>query len=102
MVDGCPQVGTPPVMCNFSVTTDTDRAGCEDCAGSHSCGDHGGSGSDFTKCQSLQVTWFQSPKLNLWTWYSSGGDMAKEINHILVGRFWRLLQNLKSTELQNL
>ena len=33
--------------------------------------------------------------LNRWTWYSNTGGARKEIDHVLVGGRWRLVQNCR-------
>ncbi|KAG2458176.1 ZP3 protein, partial [Polypterus senegalus] len=100
VVDECPQGNTPLVMGDFNAATGTDRAGYEDCLSPHGSGDRGESGSmflDFAKGQGLRIAgfWFQRPEPHRWTWYSNTGGAVKEIDHILLGRGWRLLQNCR-------
>ena len=40
-------------------------------------------------------SWFQRPDLHRWTWYSNTGYARKEIDHVLVGSRWRLVQNCR-------
>ncbi|KAG2466212.1 SIA8E sialyltransferase, partial [Polypterus senegalus] len=87
-------------MGDFNAANGTDRAGYEDCLGPHESGDSGESGPmflDFVKGHGLQIagSWFQHPEPHCWTWYPNTGGVAKEINYILVGRRWRLLQNCR-------
>ncbi|KAG2460271.1 CFDP2 protein, partial [Polypterus senegalus] len=100
VVDGCPGGDIPLVMGDFNATTATDRAGYEDCLGPHRSGDRGEGGTmflDFAKGQELRIagSWFQHPEPHRWTWYSNSGGVVKEIDHILMGRCWRLLQNCR-------
>ena len=30
-----------------------------------------------------------------WTWYSNAGDVAKEIDHVLIDGRWRIIQNCR-------
>ena len=30
-----------------------------------------------------------------WTWYSNAGDLAKEIDHVLVNGHWRMIENCR-------
>ena len=52
---------------------------------------------DFARSHGLLVTasWFQRPQAHRWTWYSNTGGVAKEIDHVLVGGCWRMIQNLR-------
>ena len=40
-------------------------------------------------------SWYQRPELHRWTWSSNTGEVAKEIDHILVSTRWRILQNCR-------
>ncbi|KAG2466669.1 PDE8B phosphodiesterase, partial [Polypterus senegalus] len=100
VADGCPQGDIPLVIGDFNASTGTDRAGYEDFVGPHGSDDCGEGGSmllDYAKRQGLWIagSWFQSPEPHLWTWYSNTGGAVKEINHTLLGRGWRLLQNCR-------
>ena len=37
-------------------------------------------------------SWFQA---HHWTWYSNAGDLAKEIDYVLVDSRWRMIQNCR-------
>ncbi|KAG2463303.1 CFDP2 protein, partial [Polypterus senegalus] len=85
-------------MGDFNAAAGTDRAGYEDCLGPHGFGDRGESGSmflDFAKGQGLRIagSWYHHPESHCWTWYSNTGGAVKEINHIFLGRSWRLQQS---------
>ena len=69
------------------------------------CGSHG-SGTvnqnsmkflDFAGSHGLRVDglWFQRPQAHRWTWYSNAGGVAKEIDHVLVGGRWSMIQNCR-------
>ena len=51
----------------------------------------------FAKSQRLRTagSGFQRPDLHRWTWYSNTGGARKEIDHVLVGGRWRLVQNCR-------
>ena len=36
-----------------------------------------------------------STETHRWTWYSNAGGVAKEIDHVLVGGRWRMIQNCR-------
>ena len=38
---------------------------------------------------------FQRPQAHNWTWYSNAGDVAKDIDHVLVDGRWRMIQNCR-------
>ena len=40
-------------------------------------------------------SWFQHPQAHRWTWDSNAGDVAKEVDHVLVDGRWRMIQNCK-------
>ena len=52
---------------------------------------------DFARSHGLRVTgsWFQHPQAHRWTWYSNCGDVAKEIEHVLIDGHWRVTQNCR-------
>ena len=39
--------------------------------------------------------WFEHSQAHRWTWYSNAGDMAREIDHVLVDGHWRMTQNCR-------
>ena len=39
-------------------------------------------------------SWFQCPQAHCWTWNSNAGDVAKEIDHVLVDGRW-MIQNCR-------
>ena len=41
-------------------------------------------------------TWFQCPQNHRWIWYSNAGDVAKEIDHVLVDGHWGMIQNCRA------
>ena len=40
-------------------------------------------------------SWFQHPQAHRWTWYSSAGGVAKEIDHVLIDGCCRMVQNCR-------
>ena len=52
---------------------------------------------DFARSHGLRVagSWFQHPQAHHWTWYSNAGGVAKEIDHVLFDRRWRMIQNCR-------
>ena len=38
---------------------------------------------------------FQHPQAHRWTWYSNAGDVAKEIEHVIIYGRWRMSQNCR-------
>ena len=100
VLDGCPRGDTLLVMGDFNASTGTDRVGYETCIGPHGSGIRGENGTrllDLAKGRGLRVagTWYQRPERHRWTWYSNTGVVAKEIDHVLVGGRWRILQNCR-------
>ena len=100
VVDSCPKGDTLIVLGDFNATTGTDRDGYQSCVGPHGSGSRDESSSmllDFAKSRRLRIagSWFQRPDLHRWTWYSNTGGARKEIDHVLVGGRWRLVQNCR-------
>ena len=95
-----PRRDTLPVLGDFNASTGTERDGCEMCVGPH------GSGTlnlnsmkflDFARSDGLRVagSWFQHPQAHRWTWYSNAGSVAKEIELVIIGGRWRMIQNCR-------
>ena len=100
VLDQCPRGDTLLVLGDFNASTGTDRDGYETCIGPHGSGIRRQNGSrllDFAKGRGLRVagSWFQRPERHRWTWYSNTGNVAKEIDHVLVDGRWRILQNCR-------
>ena len=100
LVDQCPRRDTLPVLGDFNASTGTDRDGYETCVGPHGSGTMNQNSTkflDFARSQGLRVagSWFQHPQAHCWTWYSNAGDVAKEIDHMLVDGCWRMIQNCR-------
>ncbi len=87
-------------MGDFNASTGTDRRGYGKCVGPFGSGtlnENGVMFLDFARSQGFRVagSWYQRPELHRWSWYSNTGDVAKEIDHILVDGRWRLLQDCR-------
>ena len=100
VLDQCPRGDTLLVLGDFNASTGADRDGYETCIGPHGSGIRRQNGSrllDFAKGRGLRVagSWFQRPERHRWTWYSNTGNVAKEIDHVLVDGRWRILQNCR-------
>ncbi len=96
----CPSRDTLLVLGDFNATTGIDRDGYEACLGPHGSGARSQNGSrllDFAKGHGLRIagSWFQRSLPRRQSWYSNTGVVAKEIDHVLVGGRWRLLQNCR-------
>ena len=52
---------------------------------------------DFAKSGRLRIagSWFQRPHLHRWTYYSNTSGATKEIDDVLLGGRWRLVQNCR-------
>ena len=50
---------------------------------------------DFTKRRGLRVagSWIQRPQAHRWTWHSSAGGVAEEVDHVLIDGRLRMFQN---------
>ena len=100
VVDSCPPSDTLLVLGDFNACIGADRDGYESCLGPHGVGTRNINGSllvDFAKSCKLRVagSWYQRPDLHRWTWISNAGNAVKEIDHILVGTRWKLIQNCR-------
>ena len=100
VLDQCPRRDVLIVLGDFNATTGTERAGYELCVGPHGSGTRNTNSSlllNFARSRRLRIagSWYQRPELHRWTWYSNAGGVAKEIDHILVGTRWRILQNCR-------
>ena len=100
VVASCPKGDTLIVLGVFNATTGSDRDGYQSCVGPHGSGSRERSSSmllDFGKSRRLRIagSWFQRPDLHRWTWYANTGGARKEIDHVLVGGRWRLIQNCR-------
>ena len=49
---------------------------------------------NFARRTGLRVanSWCQHPQAQRCTWYSNAGDVAKEIDHVLIDGRWRMMQ----------
>ena len=99
VLDQCPRRNTLIVLSDFNAATGTERAGYELCVGPHGFGTRNTNSSllNFAKSKRLTITvsWYQRTELHHWTWYSSAGEVAKDIDHILASIRWRILQNCR-------
>ncbi|MFV0265489.1 MAG: endonuclease/exonuclease/phosphatase family protein, partial [Kluyvera sp.] len=99
VLDQCPHRDTLIVLGDFNATTGTERAGYELYVGPHGSGTRNTNSSllNFARSRRLRIagSWYQRPELHRWTWYSNAGEVAKEIDHILVSTRWRILQNCR-------
>ena len=100
VLDQCPRRDTLIVLGNFNAATGTQRTGYELCVGPHGSGTTNTNSSlllNFAKSRRLRIAgcWYQRPELHRWTWYSNAGEVAKEIDHILISTHWRILQNCR-------
>ena len=43
----------------------------------------------------MAESWFQRPDLHRWTWDSISGGVRTEIDYVLVGGRWSLVQNCR-------
>ena len=87
-------------MANFNASTGTDRDGYETCVGPHGSGTVNQNSTkflNFARSHGLKVagSWFQHPQDHRWTWYSNIGELAKEIDHVLVDGLWRMVPNCR-------
>ena len=74
--------------------------GYETCVGPHGSGTVNQKSTkflDFARRRGLMVagSWFQRLQAHCWTWYSNAGDVAKEIDHVLVHGRWRMIQTCR-------
>ena len=86
------------VLVDSNATSGTDKDGCESCFGPHGSRLKEESSSlliVFAKIRRLRIveSWFHRPELHRLTWYSNSGAVRKEIDNVLVGGRWRLVQN---------
>lgn len=102
MADRCPPRDICIVLGDFNAVSGCDRAGYEMSLGPHGLRvDASNENSlllrDFAKSEMLRIagSWHQRRDLHRWTWYSDAGNTAKEIDYILVGTRWRILQNCR-------
>ena len=105
VLDAAPGRDTKIVLGDFNAVTGTSRDGYEKCVGPHGSGtfpsgERDPSSSmlvDLAASRGLRIagSWFQRPNSWRWTWYSNTGRARKEIDHILVGGRWNLLQNCR-------
>ena len=90
VVDQCPKRDPLLVLGDFNASAATDRDGYnETCVGPHGFGNVNLNSTkflDFARSHGLRVagSWFQRPQAHRWTWYSNAGNVAKEIDHVLV------------------
>ena len=100
VVDQCPRQDTLLVLGDCNALTGTDRDGYEMCVGPHGSGTVNQKSTKFhafARSQGLRVagSWFQWPQAHRWTWYSNDGDVAKEIDHLLIDGQWRMMENCR-------
>ena len=100
VVDQCPRRDTILGLGDFNASTGTDRDVYEACVGPHGSGIVNLNSTkflDFARSHGLMVagSWFQRPQAHRWTWYSNAGDVAKEIDHVLVDGRWKMIQNCR-------
>ena len=90
LLDQCPHHNALIVLGDFNAVTGTERAGYEICVGPHGSGTRNDNSSSFLlnseRSRRLRIagSWYQSPVLHRWTWYSNAGGVAKEMDPILV------------------
>ena len=87
-------------MGDFNASTGTDWDGYETCVGPRGSGTVNLNSTkfhDFARSRGLGVagSWFQHTQAHRWTWYSNAGSVAKEIDHVLIGGRWRIIQNCR-------
>ena len=83
---------------DFNASTGTDRDGYETYVGPHGSGTVNQNSTkflDFSRSRELRVagSWFQCPQAHRWTWYSTAGDVSKDIDHVVINGHWRMIQN---------
>ena len=96
----CPRRDTLVVLGDFNASTKTDTDGYETCVGPHGSGTVNQNSTkflDFARSHGFKVasSWFQHSQAHRWTWYSNPGDVAKEIDHVLIDARWRMIQNCR-------
>ena len=101
VVDQCPRRDTLLVLGDFIASTGTDGDGYETCVGPHGSQTVNKNSTkflDFARSHGLRVavSWFQRPEPHRWTWYFNAGDVAKEIDHVLIDGHWRMIQNCRA------
>ena len=87
-------------MGDFNASTGTDRDSYETCFGPNGFGTVNQKSTmllDFARSHGLRVagSWCQHPQAHRWTWYSSAGGVATEIDHVLVDGRWRVIQTCR-------
>ena len=87
-------------MGDFNASIGTERDGYETCVGPHGSGtvkQNSNNFLDFARSHGFRVagSWFQCPQAHHWTWYSNSGDVANEIDHLLIDGHWRMIQNCR-------
>jgi len=85
---------------DFNASTGTESDGYETCVDPHGCGTVNQTSTkflDFARGHGLRVagSWFQHPQAHRWICYSNAGGVANEIDHVLVDRHWRMVQNCR-------
>ena len=85
---------------DFNASTGTESDGYETCVGPHWSGTVNQNSTKFldsARSHELRVagSWFQHPQADRWTWYSNTGDVANEIDHLLIDGCWRIIHNCR-------
>ena len=100
VVDQCSKRDTLRVLGDFNASTGNERNVYETCFGPHGSGTVNQNSTnfhDFARSDGLRVAGlrFQHPQAHRWTWYSTAGGVAKEIDHVLVDGHETMIQNCR-------
>ncbi|XP_069988607.1 uncharacterized protein [Penaeus vannamei] len=102
MIDNCPRRDIRIFHGNFNAVSGCDQIVCGISVGPPGTGADAGSEysllfRDFARPQKLRISgsWYQRSDQHCWTWCSDAGNVAKEIDHILVSTLLRIHQNCR-------